>query len=90
MEFEFDAKKSHSNRVKHGIDFHRAQLLWEGPSVEFAARQQYENRFAIIGPLDGKMYICIFTLRSDRIRIISCRRAHKKEVTLYEEANPQT
>lgn len=85
MEFEFDAGKSQVNRIKHGIDFQRAQLLWDGPSVEFAARQEFENRFAIIGPIDGKLYTCIYTIRGERIRIISCRRSRPQEASLYEK-----
>jgi len=29
MEFEFDHKKSESNKRKHGIDFYEAQKLWD-------------------------------------------------------------
>ena len=86
MEFEFDAEKSRKNQEKHGIDFEQAKSLWQGPSVEFAARQEYENRFAMIGPLEGKLYTCIFTLRAGRIRIISCRRSRENEVKLYEKS----
>lgn len=85
MEFEFDAEKSQLNREKHEIDFVEAQKLWEGPSIEFAARQEYENRFAMIGALAGKLYTCIYTLRGERIRIISCRRSREGERRLYEE-----
>ncbi|MBI4126853.1 MAG: BrnT family toxin [Deltaproteobacteria bacterium] len=85
MEFEFDEEKSAGNRDKHGIDFVQAQDLWKGPYVEFAARQEYENRFAIIGPREGQLYTCISTLREGRIRIISCRRARKEERKLYEK-----
>lgn len=90
MEFEFDEKKSVSNRIKHGINFHRAQLIWEGPYVEYAAKQEFENRFAIIGPIDGKLYTCIYTIRGGKTRIISCRRSRKREVLLYEETISKT
>lgn len=83
MNFEFDPEKSQINHRKHGIDFVKAQDLWKGPFVEFAAKSEYENRFAVIGTLDGKLYTCIFTLREDRVRIISCRRSQNKEVSLY-------
>lgn len=85
MIFEFDEQKSQSNLKKHGIDFSKAQLLWKGPYVEFAAKTEYENRFALIGPLDGKLYTCIYTIREDRIRLISCRRSRRKEQKLYEK-----
>lgn len=90
MEFEFDEEKSHTNREKHGIDFVKAQKLWQGPSIEFAARQEYENRFAIIGVVDAKLYTCIYTVRGEKIRIISCRRSRGKERKLYEKEIKQT
>ncbi|MBL7685070.1 MAG: BrnT family toxin [Deltaproteobacteria bacterium] len=85
MFFEYDSKKSEANFKKHGIDFKMAQKIWEGVYVEFAAKSEFENRFAIIGPIKEKLYTCIFTLRGERIRIISCRRSREKEALLYEE-----
>ena len=29
MKFEWDENKSESNKIKHGVDFEGAQLLWE-------------------------------------------------------------
>ncbi|MFO1462989.1 MAG: BrnT family toxin [bacterium] len=86
MIFEFDDLKSRNNLQKHGIDFHQAQDLWKGPYVHFSARTEFENRFAIIGPIEGKLYTCIYTMRNDRVRIISCRRAREKEAKLYEKS----
>lgn len=86
MEFEYDEEKSQSNFRKHGIDFEKAQGLWKGPYVEFAAQQEFENRFAVIGPIEGKLYTCIYTVRGERIRIISCRRSREKEAKLYEKS----
>ncbi|MDL1872650.1 BrnT family toxin [Deltaproteobacteria bacterium PRO3] len=86
MKFEFDAAKSRSNLQKHGVDFVVAQEIWQGPYVNFLARAEFENRFAIIGPLDGKLFTCIYTIRGDRIRIISCRRSREKEAKLYEKS----
>jgi uncharacterized protein len=33
MDFEFDPGKSAGNKVKHGIDFHEAQILWDDPDL---------------------------------------------------------
>lgn len=86
MVFDYNKEKSRSNLEKHGIDFTEAQKLWDGPYAEFAAKSEFENRFALIGPIKGKLYTCIFTLRDEVIRIISCRRSHKKEARLYEKS----
>ncbi|MBF0106257.1 MAG: BrnT family toxin [Deltaproteobacteria bacterium] len=85
MNFEFDLNKSRLNKIKHGVDFNQAQLIWDGPCIEFSAKSEFENRFALIGPIDHILYTCIFTLRSGNIRIISCRRSRPKEKKLYEK-----
>lgn len=90
MIFDYNKNKSQTNLEKHGIDFESAKALWRGPSVEFVARQAYEDRFAIIGPLEAKLYTCIYTLRGNCIRLISCRRSRKKEQALYEKNLPKT
>lgn len=83
--FEFDEDKSKTNLSKHGVDFKQAQEIWKGCYVEFAARSEFENRYAIIGPIEKRLYVCIFTIRDDKIRIISCRRARSGEEKLYEK-----
>ena len=85
MEFEFDKRKSESNRRKHGIDFVEAQQLWEDPDlVEVPARTSDEPRFVMIGRIDGKHWSAIITYRNERTRLISCRRSRQEEVEIYE------
>ena len=85
MEFEFDPAKSQSNKVKHGIDFVGAQVLWKDEFyIEVAARSDTESRFAIIGCIGEKHYTAFITYRQEVIRIISVRRSRGKEIELYE------
>lgn len=87
MEFEFDLKKSSSNKDKHGIDFEEAQALWGDPHLlEIEARSSDEPRFFLIGMVDGKHWSAVVTYRGDKVRIISVRRSRKEEVELYEES----
>ena len=83
--FEFDAAKSDSNRVKHGIDFVEVQSLWHDPMLlEIPAMTEDEPRFLVIGLLDGKHWSAVVTYRGGNIRLISVRRARTEEVALYE------
>lgn len=85
MEFEYDLKKSQSNKAKHGIDFNEAQALWEDSRrIEIQALTTDEPRFVVIGKIDNKHWSAIITYRKNKIRIISMRRARKNEVELYE------
>ena len=85
MEFEFDPQKNLANKQKHGIDFIDAHLLWEDPDrIEIQTNFQSENRNALIGKIEDKLWTAVFTQRDEAIRIISVRRARKKETKLYE------
>ena len=85
MEFEFDPQKSASNKRKHGIDFVVAQSLWEDSDrLQVPAKTQGELRFMLIGKIRGEYWSAIFTPRAEMIRIVSVRRARKKEVDAYE------
>jgi uncharacterized DUF497 family protein len=85
MLFEFDEKKSNSNRSKHGIDFIDAQTIWLDPErVTIDARNVSEYRALVIGKIGTKLWSAVFTLRGTRVRIISARRARDEERRLYE------
>jgi uncharacterized DUF497 family protein len=85
MQFEFDPKKSASNRLKHGIDFVEAQALWADPDlVEIPARTTDEPRSLVLGKIDDGHWSAVITRRKDRTRIISVRRARPEEVEIYE------
>ena len=86
MEFEWDEKKSRANKSKHGIDFNLAIELWKDRDrIEIQTNFTSENRNALIGKIGGKHWTAIFTRREDAIRIISVRRARKREAGLYEQ-----
>jgi uncharacterized protein len=85
VEFEFDVSKSESNAAKHGIDFMKAQELWQDTTrVEIPARTMDEPRTLVIGLIDGKHWSAVVTDRDGRIRIISIRRSRREEVAIYE------
>ena len=53
MIFDVDPAKSAANKIKHGIDFEEAQLLWEDSNLlEAPARTTDEPRMIAIGMID--------------------------------------
>ena len=88
MLFEFDPEKSKQAKAdpNRGIDFGEAQQIWNDPErVEVPLPFTAETRWAVIGEMRGRIWTAIITKRGDNIRIISVRRAHKKEVAIYEQ-----
>ena len=85
MKFEFDPKKNTSNKIKHGLDFVDGLELWEDPErLEVPAKTDGEQRCMLIGKVRGNHWSAVFTIRGNKIRIISIRRSRIKEVNAYE------
>lgn len=86
MRFEYDPKKSVSNKDKHGIDFVEAQALWDDDDrIEAIARFDDEVRYLLTGRIGQRMWTAVFTLRAEAIRWISVRRARDDEVQYYQD-----
>ena len=89
MQFEWDIDKYKINLKKHGISFEEATTVWTdilaliAPAPEHSFR---EEREWIIGEsYKGRLLIVVYTIRNDKIRIISARLATKKERKEYEQ-----
>jgi uncharacterized protein len=86
MEFEWDAGKARTNEEKHGIAFLEAAEVLLGNIVFQRSDRGSEPRFLATGPLEsGALTTVIFTIRGERIRIISARRARQHERRAYRE-----
>ena len=85
MEFEWDDGKRSSNYAKHGVWFDDAMYVFEGPTVERVDdRDDYgEPRFVSFGTVDGRVLAVIYTWRGNMCRIISSRKANKREQRAY-------
>jgi len=85
MSFEYDPLKSQTNLEKHGIDFEKAQSIWDDPDyLEIPAKTSDETRWLVIGKIGEKCWSAVMTYRGEIIRIISVRRSREEEVELYE------
>lgn len=85
MKFEYDTVKSVANREKHGIDFEEAQALWDDPYlIEAPANVTDEQCFLAVGMIGARHWTAVYTYRSERVRIISVRRAREQEIDHYE------
>ncbi len=86
MEYEYDVGKSVANLDKHGIDFEEAKLLWDDPwAYEVKVAYKGESRYMLLARYAGSIWAAIYTLRGNATRIISVRRATKKEVSFYDK-----
>jgi uncharacterized DUF497 family protein len=86
MIFEWDDVKQKSNLDKHGLDFHDADLLFDGPILEADAKPvDGERRWMATGMIYDIIATAIFTRRGNAIRLISPRRARREERARYDQ-----
>ena len=85
--FEWDENKRLANIDKHGIDFADAVKIFDGfITKKQDTRADYgEERFIAVGLLNGIEIAVIHTIRGDKTRIISARRARREERAVYYE-----
>ena len=86
VQFEWDEAKAESNFEKHKVSFEFAsEVFLSEQSIRFVdTRFEYgETREIVIGAVEGIVLIVTFTMRDDRTRIISARRANRDEVKKY-------
>ncbi len=86
--FEWDQGNIDKSYQKHGITPNEAEEVFLDEDIlllEDIKHSKQEERFKAIGKITkGKMLLLVFTIRRNRIRIISARVANKKERRLYE------
>ncbi len=83
MKIEFDAAKDETNIAKHGVSLSRAVEL-DIMAVLRDERFNYgEDRYRAWGIIDDVAYCLAFSIRNKKVRAISLRRAHKKEMDRY-------
>jgi len=91
--FEWDRKKAKSNLQKHGIDFDEAQTIFFDPLL-YTFRDDFhsdlEDRYISLGISSKKRTLLVVHTEVDKsskeiiIRIISSRKATKREREIYE------
>ena len=90
--FEWDPRKAHENRDKHDVAFDEAATIFRDPkalSIFDPDHSETEDRWITMGISEkGRLLIVIHTFREEdavTIRIISSRKATKKETKAYGE-----
>jgi uncharacterized DUF497 family protein len=87
VRIEFDAAKNEANIAKHGVDLRSAEDFDFDTAVyaEDDRKHYGETRYIALGRLSGRLHVMVFTLRDESIRVISLRKANKREEKLYNE-----
>ena len=88
MQFEWDPAKALRNLAKHGVSFDEASTVFGDPlagTISDPQRSADEERLVTIGYSDrGPLIVVVHVERDSRTRIISARRATRRERRRYE------
>jgi uncharacterized DUF497 family protein len=86
VQFEWDDAKSDVCFAKRGFDFAYAVQVFLDPDrlVEADNRFDYgEPRYRVLGQIEGRVFLVVYTPRGETFRLISARKANAKEVAHY-------
>ena len=88
MEFEWDEAKSEVCFAERGFNFAYALGVFLDPArfVDIDDRADYgEPRYRVVGRIDGRVFVVVYTPRGSRFRLISARKANRREIDRYEQ-----
>lgn len=86
MDIEFDSGKDEVNRLKHGVPLALgAEVLRNRVGQIIDDRRDYgEARFNAFGLVNGRLFVCTYTMRDQTYRLISVRKASKQEQRIWQ------
>jgi len=85
MAITFDRRKNAKNIAERVLSFERvADLEWSTAIIREDNRRDYpEPRLLVMARLDGRLHAAVVTPRGEDLRVISFRKANRREVRLY-------
>jgi uncharacterized protein len=89
MEFEWDQDKNDACFTERGFDFAYvlSAFIDTDRLIHKDTRWDYgEDRYRLLGAVDGRVFFVVYTIRGTVLRIISARKANQREVSDYENS----
>jgi len=89
LRFEWDSRKASENLAKHGVSFEEAASVFSDPLAYTFSDPDHsvgEERSLTFGlSSDGRLLTVISTERGEALRIVSARKATRRERGIYEQ-----
>lgn len=91
MQFDYDPAKRQINLEKHGVDFLALAPVVEDlnrlEGLEYRVKPTGEERWMCLGSNGFRLYVVVYTIRGERLRIISARKANDRKQQKYIDSN---
>lgn len=80
--YEWDIEKAAQNLAKHGVPFEAVEKFDWSTAIEAEdTRYDYdETRMQALGMIDERYHVLVYAWREDRVRVISLRKANRREI----------
>jgi hypothetical protein len=85
VKIEFDPAKSARNAKDRELSLDLAADLDAAYTIEDQRRSYGETRYLAYAPMQGRLHVVCFCIRGDAFRIISFRKANRREEKSYAE-----
>ena len=87
VRYVYDPAKDRANRAKHGVSLASAEVMFQGPHVSMTdGRFEYgEVREVAVDLINDRLFVCVYAERDAERRVISLRKANRREVKRYGE-----
>ena len=85
MKYEWDKNKAKTNQERHKIPFESVyKFCWDDAIIGADTRKDYkEIRYRALAPIEDRLYLLVYTMREEIVRVISLRKANKREFNYY-------
>ncbi len=85
---EYDPNKNEKNKTRHGVDMAEAENFeWDSAIITVDTRKDYgEQRKIGVGYIGLRLHVIVFVLRHGNLRVISLRKANRREIERYAKA----
>lgn len=85
LSFVWDDLKNSQNKAKHGVSFELIRSFDFSKTVEASYMRNNELRTTAYGLIEKRIYCLVYTMRGPFLRVISLRKANKREERIYLE-----
>ena len=86
MNYEWDEQKRATNITKHGVDFVEIENFDWATALTILDTRFEESRYVALGLIENRLYAVAYTVRETSTRLISMRKANRREIRKYEQA----
>ncbi len=85
MIYEWDENKAKINHEQHKVSFKRVNsFCWNDALIGEDTRKDYQEiRYRALGPIEDRLHLLVYTIRKETVRVISLRKANKREFNYY-------